>query len=100
LGASVAGGIGGWTNFFYARTSAENCTIINEGATAAGAIGGTTVFQINTRQRAMPRLSPTAEAMVAGAESLVSITNLPVGRREWNSLAMAIWISVGTTVAR
>ncbi|MDQ3413949.1 MAG: autotransporter-associated beta strand repeat-containing protein [Verrucomicrobiota bacterium] len=47
LGASVAGGIGGWTNFFYARTSAENCTIINEGATAAGAIGGMTQFAVN-----------------------------------------------------
>ena len=48
LGASVTGGIGGWTNFFNARTSAENCTIINEGATAAGALGGSTQFAVDS----------------------------------------------------
>jgi hypothetical protein len=44
LGATVAGGVGGITNFFDPHTSAEECTIINEGATVAGAIGGAASF--------------------------------------------------------
>jgi autotransporter-associated beta strand protein len=44
LGASVAGGIGGRTDFFYTGASAEGCTIINEGATTAGAVGGGSSF--------------------------------------------------------
>jgi autotransporter-associated beta strand protein len=44
LGASVAGGIGGRTDFFYTGASAEDCTIINDGATTTGAVGGGTSF--------------------------------------------------------
>ncbi|MGH8093101.1 MAG: autotransporter-associated beta strand repeat-containing protein [Chthoniobacterales bacterium] len=44
LGASVAGGFGGRTDFYYTGASAENCAIINDGGTAAGAIGGGTSF--------------------------------------------------------
>jgi autotransporter-associated beta strand protein len=48
LGATVAGGVGGRTDFFYSNTSADQATIINEGATAAGAIGGASSFLISS----------------------------------------------------
>ncbi len=44
LGASVAGGVGGQTNFVYTGTSADQCTIINDGATVGGATGAATSF--------------------------------------------------------
>ena len=47
LGASVAGGVGGLTSFFYGRTSAQNATIINDGGTTAQAGGGQTDFNIS-----------------------------------------------------
>ena len=48
LGATVAGGVGGRTDFFHPHTSADQCTIINEGATVAGAIGGATSFLLDS----------------------------------------------------
>jgi autotransporter-associated beta strand protein len=48
LGASVGGGVGGRTDFFYAGASADRSTIINEGGTALGAAGGATQFVLNT----------------------------------------------------
>jgi autotransporter-associated beta strand protein len=44
LGASVTGGVGGRTDFFYTASSAEQSTIVNEGGTAPGAGGGATAF--------------------------------------------------------
>jgi autotransporter-associated beta strand protein len=45
LGASVTGGVGGGTGFFFSSiASAENSTILNDGATAAGAAGGNCLF--------------------------------------------------------
>jgi hypothetical protein len=44
LGASVTGGVGGRTDFFYTASSAEQSTIINEGGIAPGAGGGATQF--------------------------------------------------------
>jgi autotransporter-associated beta strand protein len=49
LGASVAAGAGGRTDFVYSwvgpgKVSAEQCTIINDGGTAPGAGGGATQF--------------------------------------------------------
>jgi len=48
LGANVAGGMGGRTDFWYAGASAEECTIINEGGTVADARGAATQFILNT----------------------------------------------------
>jgi autotransporter-associated beta strand protein len=48
LGATVAGGVGGRTDFFDTNTSADQCTIINEGATAAGATGGASSFSFDS----------------------------------------------------
>ncbi len=48
LGASVSGGLGGRTDFWYAGASAEQSTIINDGGTAPGAGGGATQFVLNT----------------------------------------------------
>ncbi len=48
LGATVASGVGGRTDFFYTSTSADQSTIINEGGTVAGAAGGATSFSINS----------------------------------------------------
>src|ERR1051325_4144785 len=44
LGATVAGGVGGRTDFFDGPTTADQGTIINEGATVSGATGGTCSF--------------------------------------------------------
>ncbi|HEY3663613.1 MAG TPA: autotransporter-associated beta strand repeat-containing protein, partial [Chthoniobacterales bacterium] len=44
LGATVTGGVGGRTDFFYTASSAEQSTIINDGGTAPGAGGGATQF--------------------------------------------------------
>jgi hypothetical protein len=40
LGATVAGGVGGRTDFFDSHKSADESTMINEGTTVSGAIGG------------------------------------------------------------
>jgi autotransporter-associated beta strand protein len=48
LGANMAGGLGGRTDFWYAGASAEQSTIINEGGTVAGAGGGATQFVLKT----------------------------------------------------
>jgi len=48
LGASVTGGVGGRTDFWYAGATAEQSTIINDGGTAPGAGGGATQFVLNT----------------------------------------------------
>ncbi len=48
LGASVSGGLGGRTDFWYAGASAEQSTIINDGGAAPGAGGGATQFVLNT----------------------------------------------------
>ncbi len=48
LGASVTGGVGGRTDFWYAAANAERSTIINDGGTAPGAGGGATQFVLNT----------------------------------------------------
>jgi autotransporter-associated beta strand protein len=62
LGATVAGGVGGRTDFFDSHTSADESTIINEGATVAGATGGASSFLL---------FSPTAgnATLIANAGS-------------------------------
>jgi autotransporter-associated beta strand protein len=79
LGASVAGGIGGWTNFFDARTSAQNCTIINEGATAAGALGGSTQFAVDSPTAANATLIANGGTNGGGGGSF-SFFNKSTGR--------------------
>ncbi|MGH8093107.1 MAG: hypothetical protein ACREIF_06510 [Chthoniobacterales bacterium] len=44
LGASIAGGVGGRTDFVATGASAENCMVINDGGTVSGATGGETDF--------------------------------------------------------
>ncbi len=44
----MTGGVGGRTDFFYTTTSADQCLIINEGATIAGAAGGATSFSLDS----------------------------------------------------
>ncbi len=48
LGASVSGGAGGRTDFWYDASSAQQSTIINDGGTAPGAEGGATFFGLQT----------------------------------------------------
>jgi autotransporter-associated beta strand protein len=47
LGANIAGGAGGRTDFYYDDGSAENSTITNDGGSVVGAGGAGTAFQLS-----------------------------------------------------